>query len=206
MKRSSVLRALRIAAISFFVVAAVVTTVFWVRSYRYAERIHGWLSDQRCFVVASKQGRILAMSFPPAFHPAFWRWEIRRYPVKHRYSLPNEWQRKLWDSRFGFGIIHSYIYSLEQLWAPPRVAIGSPIPIASDAPPSSAPRVIVSFANFVTFRGTGLIVPYWFLVSLFTANAIVLSLNRPWQFSLRRLFVFVTVVAVLLGLVAAIDN
>src|SRR5215211_7246449 len=96
-------RWIRLTAATFCVLAAVVLTVFWVRSYRTAERLHGWVSSDRCFLIASKQGRVIATSFPPAFDPNFWKWEVRRYPVDHPLSFPDNSTLKH-QSRFGFGL------------------------------------------------------------------------------------------------------
>jgi len=193
------------AAATFCVVAAVVLTVFWVRSYRTAERLHGWVSSNRCFLIASKQGRVIATSFPPAFHPSFWTWEVRRYPVDHPRSFPDNSTLKR-ESHFGFGIIHRSYYSLDQLFGPPQASALLRMPIESEQPQPNNPPVIQAYANFVTLSGTGVIVPYWFLVFFFVANAGVLYRKHPWRFSLRDIFVAVTLIAVLLGLVAVIDN
>jgi hypothetical protein len=205
METGKLIHAVRVAGIALCVTAGILTSVFWVRSYRSADRLHGWLSDNRCFLIASKEGRVLAMSFPPAFHPQFWRWEIRQYPVNNPLAFPdNEVYKNA--SRLGFGIIRSAYYSLDQLFSAARRDANAPF--ASDLAQSewTSSRVIVSYANFVTFRGMGLVVPYWFLVTFFIANAIALSLRRPLRFSLRGVFVVVTVVATLLGLVVVMNN
>lgn len=204
MRRDNLITALRGTGIALSAIAAIATTTMWVRSYTYAERLHGWLAARRCFLVASQQGRIVAMSFPPAFHPAHWRWQICRYSINNPLAFPGSDLRKH-ESCLGFGIITDPLYTLDQLFSPPRAASTPSLPPQPDPTTAAAP-FILSYANFVVLRGAGIIVPYWFLVTLFAANGLALSLKRPWQFSLRGFFIFVTLVAFLLGLVAVIDN
>jgi hypothetical protein len=195
----------RIAALAFFIAAGLALTILWVRSYRVAERLHGRLAADRLFIVASKEGRVTAILFPPAFHPGHWRWQIRRYPVENELAFPDEYVRQH-ESILGFGVFHQAYYSLDQLFGPPRISSDSSIQFNSDAPRNVNSRFIESYANFVTLDGIGIIVPYWFLVAMAAANAFVLWIKRPWRFSLRSLFVIVTLVAILLTMVVVLDN
>ena len=121
-------------------------------------------------------------------------------------SFPDNDSLKKHTSRFGFGITRVYWYSLDQLFSPRQAGLLLPMPTTAEPDRSNSPPVIQAYSNFVTLAGTGVIVPYWFLVSVFATNAGLLCRARPWRFSLRDLFVAITLIAVLLGLVALIDN
>ena len=57
-----------------------------------------------------------------------------------------------------------------------------------------------------TLRGSGIVVPYWFLVLLCGLAATALQLERPWRYTTRSLFIAFTFVAIVLGLVAKLDR
>ena len=66
--------------------------------------------------------------------------------------------------------------------------------------------VMMLGAATATLRGSGVIIPYWFLVLFATAVGYVLTLRRPWQFSTGNLLVMVTLVTVVLGLGVTLDR
>ena len=66
--------------------------------------------------------------------------------------------------------------------------------------------ILISGAAVATLRGSGIVVPYWFLVLLCGLAAIALQLERPWRYTTRSLFIALTFVAIVLGLVAKLDR
>jgi len=66
--------------------------------------------------------------------------------------------------------------------------------------------ILISGAAIATLRGWGVIVPYWFLVLVAGMLGVVVRLERPWRYSTRTLLIAITFVAILLGLVAGLDN
>jgi hypothetical protein len=182
-------------------IAVVATIVFWGRSYSRAERLHGWSSQNRCFLIASKNGEVTAISFPPAFHPAHWRWGFRSYGIESPLAFPTKNMRRK-KIGLGFATVSNLMYSLEQLFSAERFSGMSDVQFAEDAPVPAASQLTFAYSNFVVFRSTGLIVPYWFIVAFFAANVSALYLKRPWRFSLRSLFVLITAVAVVLGVIS----
>jgi hypothetical protein len=144
----------RIAALIFFIAVGLALTILWVRSYRVAERLHGRLATDKLFIVASKEGRVTAIIFPPAFHGDHWRWQIRRYPVKNELAFPDEYVRQH-ESILGFGVFHQAYYSLDQLFGRPRVSADSSIRFNFDAPRNVNSRFIESYANFGSWMASG---------------------------------------------------
>jgi hypothetical protein len=66
--------------------------------------------------------------------------------------------------------------------------------------------IVHSYANFVVFRGNGLVIPYWSLVVLAMANALGILAMRPISFGIRAMFLAITLVAALLGAVQIVNN
>ena len=118
----------------------------WVRSHDTADRIHGRLWGKRSFVVASKQGRLTIVGF--LWHGASnaWVWQMRRYPASDVMSFPVGDMRQ-YEKGLGFGIIRQPIYFVMH-------------------PTQETPQGTISLlgAASATLRGSGVIVPYWFLM------------------------------------------
>ena len=55
-------------------------------------------------------------------------------------------------------------------------------------------------AATATLRGSGPLMPYWFLVFVSAALAGLLQWKKSWRFSLRSLLIGITLVSVALGL------
>jgi hypothetical protein len=196
--RAALFRGVRIAVAVLSVAAILSLVVLWVRSYERAERLHGWLSERQAFMIASKQGEVAALTFKPNFHPGFWKWEVRWFPLDSSLSFPSGDMRQ-YDSVLGFGMIREPIYTLTQLMGPARIDPGSTIRFVEQEDLQRRH----SYANFVVLRGTALVVPFWSLVLLTTAIAGIAQIKRRPRFSLRGLLIAVTVVAIALALGAS---
>ena len=202
----------RVVAAALCVSACVVFVILWVRSYHTAELLHGVLWGDRLLKVTSKQGKLVVLPFRPAFARGYWKWEIRRYPADSPLSFPADVRRP--GSKLGFGLIRDPSYSLEQLLAPPREmnwsltidAISTErIEQAAGVDLATQP-FIVTYAPFTSMHGTGIIVPYWFLVLLSAVIGFFLWAKPGWRFSMRSMLIAVTLIAAVLGAVVAFDK
>ena len=162
---------------------------FWFRSYDSADRLHGRARDRQSFIIASKQGRVTFLWFTSHGHPNWWQWERRTYAVKDEMSFPVGSVRQ-YERACGFGLIHRPLFFV--------------MPSTYKTPDGTT--VQIWGAATATLRGSGVIVPYWFLVVVACVASVLFTLRRPWQFSVRSLLVVVTLVAVVLGLVATLDR
>ena len=162
---------------------------FWIRSYDLADRLHGRAWGRESFMVASKQGRITFLWFTSHGHPEWWQWDTRTYDVNDEMSFPFGSVRQ-YEKTCGFGLIHRPLYHVMR---------------STYTTPDGATHHVYGAAT-ATLNGSGMIVPYWSLVLLASLTRVILFLERPWQFSVRSLLVMVTLVAVVLGLVAALDR
>ena len=200
MDRENPIRKTRVVGVVLCTVTAGILLALWVRSYTYAERVHGWLAADRCFLVASTEGRVTLISFPPAFHPGHWPWELRKAPVDSEFAFPNS-RTRIDEWGLGFGRISDPMYSLHVLLSGDSSTNARPI----DLQPARH-QYVQAYADFVIFHGTGLVVPYWSLVVSSVLNAFALWTVRTLRFSIRTLFVTVTLVAILLGAVQFMNN
>jgi len=210
-KAAKLIRPCRIAAMSLCLGACVAFAILWVPSYHTAERLHGVLWGDRLLMVASKQGKLVVLPFRPAFARGYWKWEIRRYPTNSPLSFPADFRP---GSKLGLGLIRDPSYSLQQLLAPPRdmnwpltidVISTERIEQAAGVDLATQP-FIVTYAPFTSMHGTGIIVPYWFLVLLSAVIGFFLWAKPGWRFSMRSMLIAVTLIAAVLGAVVAFDK
>jgi hypothetical protein len=154
----------------------------WLRSYKTADRLHGRLWGRHSFVIASKQGRLTTVGFLSHAPPGWWKWETRSYPADDDMSFPAG-DVKQYDNWLGFGTIRNPIYFVMR-----------PVQEMPDG-------TTMHFwgAATATLRGSGVIIPYWLLLGL-TVLAVAALRVRRWRYSLRTLFIVVTLLALLLGL------
>jgi hypothetical protein len=153
------------------------------QSHHTAGRLHGRLWGEKSFLLGAKEGRIVAIVFD-SHAPGWWQWETHRYPVEDELSFPLGHVAQ-YESWAGFGWISRPGYFLMR-------------------PTQTLPngRQITFFgAATASLNGGGPIFPIW-VVSILSGAAAVL----PWiglrnQFSLRTLFVLVTLAAIGLGLI-----
>jgi hypothetical protein len=161
----------------------------WVRSYYYADRVHGRVWERNSFLVASKQGRISAVAFRWHGAPNWWTWGVHSFAVGDEMSFPVGSVRQ-YESALGFGKIRNPTYMVMR---------------STFETPEGA-TILISGAAMATLRGSGVIVPYWFLVLVAGMLCIVLGLERPWRYTTRSLLIAITLVALILGLAAGLDN
>jgi hypothetical protein len=161
----------------------------WVRSYDRADRLHGRFWERNSFLVASKQGRVIALSF--RWHGAadWWKWGVHSFAIDDEMSFPVGSVRQ-YEKAVGFGTITDPMYMVTR---------------STFETPEGA-TILISGAAVATLRGSGVIVPYWFLVLLAGLLGIVLRLERPWRYTTRSLLFACTFVAIILGLAAGLDN
>ena len=181
-------RARQIASV-FSVVACVALVALWVRSYEQADRIHGRLWERQSFLVASKQGRVTAVAFRWHGAEKWWQWGTHTFAVDDEMSFPVGSVRQ-YESGLGFGYVKNPVYMVMR---------------STFETPEGA-TILISGAAVATLRGWGMIVPYWFLVLLAAGVGVALQLEKPWRYTTRSLLIAVTFVAILLGLVAGLDN
>jgi hypothetical protein len=161
----------------------------WIRSYHSADRLHGRFWERHSFLVASKEGRLIAVAFQSHGAPGWWKWETRSYPVNDELSFPFGSVRQ-YESALGFGWIVQPAYMV----------------MRSTRTLQDGTQISLFGAAIASLNGSGLIVPYWFLVLMTAALAFTLKLKWPLRFSIRGLFVAVTMVAIVLGLVSVLDR
>jgi hypothetical protein len=161
----------------------------WVRSYDRADRLHGRFWERNSFLVASKQGRVIALSF--RWHGAqdWWKWGVHTFAVEDEMSFPVGSVRQ-YEKGVGFGKITDPMYMVT------RSTFETP----------EGTTILISGAAVATLRGSGVIVPYWFLVLLAGLLGIVLRLEQPWRYTTRSLLIACTFVAIILGMAAGLDN
>ena|SRR5688572_15265326 len=181
-------RSVKIASGVCFAMCGVLIAL-WVRSYHDADRIHGPLW-QRSFLVASKQGRITAVAFRrwPGDADA-WTLGFHTFPVDDEMSFPLGSVRQ-YEATLGFGSIANPTYMLTRS--------------TFETPPGAT--ILISGAAVLTLRGSGVLVPFWFLVLVSAILGVALRMKRPWRYTTRSLLIAFTFVAMLLGLVAWLDN
>ncbi len=161
----------------------------WVSSYDHADRVHGRFRERNSFLIASKQGRVTAVAFRWHGAPNWWQWGVHSFGVDDEMSFPVGSMRQ-YESGLGFGTISDPTYMVTR---------------STFETPEGA-TILISGAAVATLRGSGIIVPYWFLVLAAGLLAIVAALERPWRYTTRSLLIAFTLVAMVLGLAAGLDN
>jgi hypothetical protein len=183
------LRYLRIAVTPLAVFAGCVLIAMWVRSYNSNDLLIGPDWNQGSLVAASKQGRLALIRLDlPTRRP----WSAKRAAVNGRGSFPYGSMRE-YESFLGFGIIRdpkhmvSHQSRLPSMMAALRHRWTMPSPTT------------------ITYKGAGVIIPYWFLIFLVGVVAATPRIGWPPRISMRGLLIVMTFASFLLGLVAAMD-
>jgi hypothetical protein len=172
----------RLGITVLWVVIGAALAGLWLRSYWTADRLHGRLRGRQSFLIASKQGRLTAVGFRWHGAPNGWKWETRSYPADDVMSFPAG-DVKQYGHWLGFGTLRDPLYFVMR----PR----------QEMPDGTV--VFVWGAATATLRGSGVIVPYWFLLGL--VALVIAALNvRRWRYSLRTLLIVMTALALWLGL------
>jgi hypothetical protein len=185
--------------------ASVALGALWVRSYQVADRLQGRIWFSRSFVIGAKQGRLAVVTFrqhvPPdpeaemflvnsgLLVPNRWVPVTASYPAKDEMSFPVGDARQ-YDSAVGFGLLRQPAFMVT------RSTFQTPL----------GGTVYISGSASARLNGWGVSVPIWFLVLTSGALGVALCRERPWRLSMRGMFVAVTVIAVVLGLVVAFDK
>ena len=175
------LRLLRFILLVTLAVMLGITTLCWARSYSSADRIHGRLWRRASFLIASKQGRLVAS---PGGDPKWWNWEFRSYSVDDELSFP-------------VGPIHQYESTLGIGWI--KNPFYSAMRSTQILPDGTKVRVLGAATE--TFQGHAVQISHW-LVALALASAFGLVYARG-RISLRVLFLWLTVTALAFGLAAS---
>ncbi len=182
-------RYFRLATCVGLLLVACLLIGLWIRSHTSADRLHGCIYGRKSFLLGSKQGRVVFLYFKSHGHANWWKWETRSYPVDDELSFPGGDPRRR-DSIAGFSTINNPIYYVM------RPTYQRP----------DGTTVMMLGAATATLRGSGVILPYWFLVLSATLLSGMLMLRRPWQFSIRTLLIAVTLSATVFGFVAILDQ
>ena len=170
-------------------IACLAFVALWIRSYRQADRIHGRFWERESFLLASKQWRMTALAFHWHGAADWWQWGLYMFAVDDEMSFPLGSVRQ-YESAGGFGIVRNPTFMVTR---------------STFETPEGA-TILISGAAVATLRGSGVIVPYWFLVLVSGLLSIALQSDRLWSFSMRVLLITITFVAIVLGLVAALDR
>ena len=178
----------KIASVLCFI-ACLALIGLWVRSYHDADRLHGRFWQRQSFLIASKQGRVTAVAFRWHGAPDWWQWGTHAFAIDDEMSFPVGSVRQ-YEAALGFGVMKDPVYMVMR---------------STFETPEGA-TILISGAAIATLRGSGVIVPYWFLVLLSGVLAVALRLERPWRYTTRSLLIAITFVAILLGLIAGLDN
>jgi hypothetical protein len=179
------IRFLRRVICVLFLVASFALVALWVRSFDTADQLRGRLWGEQSFVIASKEGRTTAVLFRWTRAPGYlWRWELVSIPAAEEYTFP--WN-PAWvqTNRFGFG------------WNGEPDPMQGPSPIEGD--PQNA-QVLAFDISIPGLSGAGPIAPFWFLVLCAAALAGFTGTNWPFRFSVRGMFVAVTIIGIVLAL------
>jgi hypothetical protein len=172
----------------FCLVACLLLAIAWVRSYWIADRLVANPWGAQRVLVGAKQGRLVGVVFrwppPPLCAPG-----VSSYAVGDELSFPIGDARQ-YDAALGFAVLRR-----------PQYMVGR-----STFETPTGGTIYLSGASSATLQGWGVSVPFWFLVMTTGAAALALSRKWRWRFSIRGLFVAVTLVAVLLGLVSLFDK
>jgi hypothetical protein len=180
-------RILKIAS-ALCLAACLLLALVWVRSYYMADRIvaNPWGSQR--LLLGAKQGRLVGIVFDwppqPLCSPG-----VFSYPVGDELSFPIGDARQ-YDGALGFGWLRN-----------PQYMVGR-----STFETPTGGTIYISGASSATLHGWGASVPFWFLACSTALAALALWRERPWRFSIRGLFIGVTVIAMVLGLVVALDK
>lgn len=229
------LRRIRKVACVLAAVPPLALIPMWMRSYHRGDEMCIGLWGDRAAIVASKQGRVIAVwiNSTPVMQPK--RWTFTTHSHDDGTSFPVG-QMRDYEWKLGFGWIVRPDYLLDfnvppggkLVWSGPKGAMGSVTEMKADGSSGavhswgrstsgdSGGAVSYLGASSSTFSYTGHfiacltaygpIVPYWFLI-LTTGIALAFTWPRnSWQFSLRALFVTVAYVSILLALVRALDS
>ena len=170
-------------------VLGLVSIWFWFQSYESADRLHGRLWGRQACLLASKEGRIVWLWFQAPGHDKFWLNSKHSYPTDDEMSFPVGPIRQ-YESGAGFGIIENPIYQV--MPSTQTIADGTTVQFFG--------------ASVMTLRTTGLIVPYWFLVIVLLAIALLMIGHRVWQFGLRKMLLLFALVGVVLALSSWLDG
>ena len=181
-------RRIQIAASVCCLAVCVALIAVWARSYSRADRILGTLWGSQQFVVGAKHGRLVGVVFDwprqPLCVPG-----VFSFAVGDELSFPIGDARQ-YDAGLGFGRLRQ-----------PQYMVGR-----STFETPTGGTIYISGASSATLEGWGVSVPLWFLMLMSGALGIALSRERPWRFSIRGLFIAVTLVAVVLGMAVAFDK
>ena len=180
----SVGRATKIARLIVLILLFLISAslvAFWLRSHKTADRLHGRLWGRNCFLIASKQGRLIIVGFLSQAAPGWWKWEMRSYPVDDELSFPfgDVKQYETWP---GVGIIRNPLY----------------LDMRSTVQRPDGTTIMVWGAATTTLRGWGVIIPFWLVVATATLSMMVLALRRL-HYSIRTLLIAVGLFAFLLA-------
>jgi hypothetical protein len=168
--------------------ACFVLALVWLRSYYVADRIvaNPWGSQR--LLLGAKQGRLVAVVFnwppQPLCAPGLFS-----YVVGDDLAFPIGDARQ-YDAALGFAVLRN-----------PQYMVGR-----STFETPTGGTIYISGASSATLHGWDASVPFWFLVLSTAVAGIVLRRERPWRFSIRGLFIAVTIIAVVFGLVVALDK
>jgi hypothetical protein len=164
-----------------------------------ADRLQGRFWDRQSFVIAIKEGRLIFVPHEWTGDPNAWRWEVLGFPTADMgRSFPIASVR-LYEAAWGFGLIEDPLMVMPISRNDPRRDVEVEHAKDTDV-------LVLRGRGLATLKGSGLIVPLWFCVLLAAMLAAVLQMERLWRYSLRGMLLAITFVAVLLGMIAALDR
>jgi hypothetical protein len=183
----------------FCIVACALFAILWVRSYRVADRLHGGFWGRQSLVVAAQEGRLVFLLHEWTGEPGNWRWDVISFPVEDMgRSFPIA-SIRLYEAAWGFGLIEQPLMAMPISRDDPRRDVEVEHAKETDV-------LVLRGRGLATLNGSGLIVPLWFCVLLAAMLAAVLQMERLWRYSLRGMLLAITFVAVVFGMIAALDR
>jgi hypothetical protein len=198
-KTAKLIRSCRIAALLLCAGTSVVFVALWIRSYQRADQLHGRFWGRHCFIVASKQGRLTLVSHRWDVQPDAWRWQVLSDPTGPTAPAFPIGDMRMYESAFGFGLIQ------RPLMMPPETPQHLRGPVVVEFV-DSLDVIMLTGRGMTPLNGSGVIIPYWFLVLVAGVMTAVLLRRRRLSFSLRGLLLAFAFAAVLLGLIAILDR
>jgi hypothetical protein len=190
-KRAALMRYFRSAASVLCGLSCAILLFFWVRSYSSADRLHWPIWGKKSVVIASKEGRLILVSYESDPAPNEWKTGVYSFSVDDDQAFPRGSVR-IHEWLAGFGLIRQPTYFVPE-WKKERLDI------------RPGYWQIWSAMN-KTLKGSGVVIPFWFAMLMTLAVLTLVWTRRPWRYSTRTLLIAMTAVAILLGLIAVLDN
>jgi hypothetical protein len=176
---SRFLRYLRIAFSATCLIACVLLTVLWVRSYKTVDELHGRLLGQQSLLVGSKTGFLAGIVFQSDASTIDWQWEIHSTKVDDEEQMFHLEGSQGYVDSLGIGWYDHPTYHSQEKW-----------------------YFGITYGWSTPLNGVGVLCRYWLLVLATALCGVVVAPWKlvSWRFTTCTLLIATTLVAVVLGL------